>query len=97
MGNRGSLKCESCDAWIVLSKCRSFGEENSLDFSPKRRIGDSSCTVQPSVDFAFLDAIFKRYVPEYQHCHLRSYLSGKLSLEETQYRTGIKSTSLDEV
>lgn len=96
-GNKGFLKCDGCNARIYLSKGLYYGEEYSLQPSPKQTKSDTPHNPKAFVDFAFLDALFKRYVPEYQHAPLHSYLSGTLSLSEVQERTGITLASRDEL
>lgn len=89
----GHLNCEGCDAWIVLTKGISFGEENSLQskraIKKQVRVLKAEKINQSPINQDFLNAIMQRYVPEYQHSAITEYLAGSLTLEQVQQRTGI--------
>lgn len=93
LGLSGCLNCEGCDAWITLSKGGSFGEENSLQFKRANNNKVSAFKAvhidQSPINKDFLNAILQRYVPEYQHLAITQYISGSLTLEQVEERTGI--------
>lgn len=61
-------------------------------FEPKKKPKieqKESNQIDKSINQDFLSAVLQRYVPEYQHSALTAYISGELSLEHVQERTGI--------
>lgn len=91
----GHLACDGCDAWINLNKGGDYyGDEWSSQIDPSLarpnlpKVSASPCS-QTIIDPQFLNALFERYIPEYQHNALSEYFSGLLTLEQIQERTGI--------